>query len=51
MIESIVAGISVLTSIGIGALVWYRIGKIEEKVDVIYNHIDIAIRWRDFKCK
>jgi hypothetical protein len=45
MIETIVSGASIATCVGIGAGVWYKLGKLESKVDFIYKHINVAIDW------
>jgi len=38
-----IAGIGIST--GVGATVWYKIGKLEQKIDLLYKHINIVIDW------
>lgn len=45
MIETAVVGIISAATVGaIGAL-WYKMGKIETKVNLIYDNINIAVDW------
>lgn len=45
MIESVLFGIGITGAIGFSALAWHKIGKIEAKVDLIYNNLNIAVKW------
>jgi hypothetical protein len=51
MIETIVSGVAIATSVGIGAGVWYKLGKLETKVDFIYKNVDVAMTWANGACK
>lgn len=45
MIESIATTGGIIAALGLGAGVWYKLGKVEEKVDLIYEHLDICVKW------
>lgn len=46
MIETIVAMSGVITSIGIGAGVYYKLGKVESKINFLYENCDIQISFK-----
>jgi len=45
MIETILGAAGIAMALGLSASVYYRLGKVEEKVDFIYNNIHIAVDW------
>ena len=49
MIETIACIGSVALSAGIGAGVWYKIGKMEGKIDFIYKNVNIVVDWKNGK--
>lgn len=49
MIETIISGIAIATSVGVGAGVYYKLGTLSEKVDFIYNNIDICLKFKNGK--
>jgi hypothetical protein len=51
MIETIVSGMSIVTCAGIGVGVWYKLGKLENKVDFIYKNVNVAMSWANGKTK
>jgi hypothetical protein len=46
MIELALAGMALATSTGVGAAVWYKLGKVESKVDFIYKNIDVCMEFK-----
>lgn len=49
MIETAVAMAGIFSSVGIGAGLWYRMGKMEQKLDFIYTNCDITIKFKNGK--
>ena len=47
MFNTILAASGIFSSLAIGAGVWYRLGKMENKVDFIYKHVNIAVNWKN----
>jgi len=47
MLETILASTGILSSLAIGASVWYKLGKMESKLDFIYNNVNIAVDWKN----
>jgi len=45
MIETLLAGVGIATALGLSASVYYRLGKLETKVQFIYDNINIVIDW------
>jgi len=45
MMETIIGGIGIATALGLSASVYYRLGKLEERVELLYNHINICVDW------
>ena len=45
MIETMLAGVGVATALGLSASVYYRLGKLETKVQFIYDNINIVVDW------
>lgn len=48
MIETIIAMSGFVTSIGIGAGVYYKLGRIEQKLNFLYDNIDMQVTFK--KC-
>lgn len=46
MIETIVGMLGVFASIGIGAGVYYKLGKVEQKINFIYENCDITVTFK-----
>lgn len=49
MIDTVLSLGAVAISAGIGAGVWYKMGKIETKIDFIYNNVNIVVDWKNGK--
>lgn len=49
MIETVLSLGAVAISAGIGAGVWYKMGKIETKIDFIYQNVNIVVDWKNGK--
>lgn len=49
MIDTVLSIGAVAISAGIGAGVWYKMGKMESKIDFIYNNVTIAVDWKNGK--
>lgn len=49
MIETVLSLGALGVSGAIGAGVWYKIGKMEEKVDFIYKNVNIVVDWKNGK--
>lgn len=47
MINTVLSIGAVAISAGIGAGVWYKMGKMETKIDLIYKNINIVIDWKN----
>ena len=47
MFEIICSLIAVFTSLSIGAGVWYKLGKLDTKIDFIYNNVNIVVDWKN----
>ncbi|MCK5504543.1 MAG: hypothetical protein KAJ10_05245 [Thermodesulfovibrionia bacterium] len=47
MIETIISLGALGVSAGIGAGVWYKIGKMENKINFIYDNVTIAVDWKN----
>ena len=45
MIDTLVAMGGIFASIGIGAGVYYKLGKVEQKIAFLYENCDIEIRF------
>jgi len=46
MIETVVAMTGVLASVGIGAGVYYKLGRLEQKLEFLYENCDIKITFK-----
>jgi len=46
MIETVVAMSGVLASVGIGAGVYYKLGRLEQKLEFLYENCDIKITFK-----
>jgi hypothetical protein len=46
MIDTIVAMGGIIGSIGIGAGVYYKLGRLEQKMDFLYQNCDIKITFK-----
>jgi len=49
MIEEIIPIIGIFGTIGIGAGVYYKLGKVEQKIAFLYENCDIAITFKHLK--
>jgi len=47
MLETILSCIAVFTSVGVGAGIWYKLGRLDTKIDFIYNNVNIAVDWKN----
>ena len=47
MFEIICSFIAVFTSLSIGAGVWYKLGKLDTKIDFIYKNVNIVVDWKN----
>ena len=47
MIETILSIGAVAISASIGAGVWYKMGKMENKINFIYDNVTIAVNWKN----
>jgi len=47
MWETVLASTGILSSVAIGAGVWYKLGKMESKLDFIYNNVNVAFNWKN----
>jgi len=45
MIETLLAGVGVATALGLSASVYYKLGKLETKVQFIYDNINVVVDW------
>lgn len=45
MIEAILSGIALFSAVGVGAGVYYKLGVLTEKINFIYDHIDVCIKF------
>jgi len=45
MIETMLASVGVATALGLSASVYYRLGKLETKVQFIYDNINVVVDW------
>jgi len=45
MIETLLAGVGIATALGLSASVYYKLGKLETKVQFIYDNINIVVDW------
>jgi len=46
MIESVIAMAGVMASVGIGAGVYYKLGKVEQKINFLYENCDVTISFK-----
>ena len=46
MIESAIAMAGVMASVGIGAGVYYKLGKVEQKINFLYENCDVTISFK-----
>ena len=49
MLETILSCIAVFTSLGVGAGVWYKLGRLDTKIDFIYKNVNIVVDWKNGK--
>ncbi len=47
MMELIISVIALATSTGVGAGVWYKLGKLDTKVDFIYRNVDVCMKFKE----
>ena len=47
MFDMILSLIAVFTSLSIGAGVWYKLGKLDTKIDFIYKNVNIVVDWKN----
>lgn len=47
MLDLVISCIALFTSASIGAGVWYKLGKLDTKIDFIYNNVNIAVNWKN----
>lgn len=47
MLETAISIGSLAVSGGIAAAVWYKIGKMEGKINFIYDNVHIAVDWKN----
>lgn len=45
MIETYLSGIALVTTVAVGGSIWYKLGKLEQKVNFIYKNINVAVKW------
>ena len=46
MMEAIVSMASLFSAVGVGAGVYYKLGRLEQKLDFLYNNCDIRIEFK-----
>ena len=46
MIDTIIAMSGIIGSIGIGAGVYYKLGRLEQKMDFLYQNCDIRVTFK-----
>lgn len=46
MMETIVSAAAIFASVGVGAGVYYKLGRVEQKLEFLYENCDIAITFR-----
>lgn len=46
MIDTVVSMTGIIVSIGVGAGVYYKLGRISQKLDFLYENCDIHITFR-----
>jgi len=46
MIETLIAASGFFTAIGVGAGVYYKLGRIEQKLNFLYENCDITVKFK-----
>jgi hypothetical protein len=46
MLETIVSAVSVFGVVGIGAGLYYKLGRIEQKLEFLYQNCDITVTFK-----
>lgn len=46
MLETIVSAISIFGVVGIGAGLYYKLGRIEQKLEFLYENFDITVAFK-----
>jgi len=49
MLEEILTVVSIVGVIAMGGSIWYKMGKLEEKIDFIYEHINVCFSFKGCK--
>jgi len=46
MIETVISAAAIFASVGVGAGVYYKLGRVEQKLEFLYQNCDIKITFK-----